>query len=193
MDCIGKKAPSFTAEAVLNEKMIKISLDEIKGRFLVIFFYPMDFTFVCPTEITAFSDAYEKFQAMNCDVMAISTDSVFSHLAWVKAPRKEGGVGGIKIPLVADKDMSISKAYGVLREGGIADRGLFILDTDHVVRHITCNDLGIGRSVDETLRLVEAIQFNLQHGEVCPANWVKGSKTIKPETDASKSYFNAAN
>lgn len=195
MDRIGKTAPSFKATAVLDGKFIDVDSSELakKKRFLVIFFYPMDFTFVCPTEITAFSDALDKFHAMNCDVMAVSTDSEFAHLAWTKASRKDGGVGGIRIPLVADRDHAISKAYGVLREGGIADRGLFILDTDHVVRHITCNDLGIGRSVDETLRLVEAIQYNLEHGEVCPANWVKGSKTIVPTPDDSKTYFGAAN
>jgi len=195
MDRIGKSAPSFKATAVLDQKFIDVDTDNMKskGRFLVVFFYPMDFTFVCPTEITAFSDALDKFHALQCDVMAVSTDSEFSHLAWTKASRKDGGVGGIRIPLVADRDHAISKAYGVLRDGGIADRGLFILDSDHIVRHITCNDLGIGRSVDETLRLVEAIQFNLKNGEVCPANWVKGSKTIVPNPDDSKKYFDAAN
>jgi len=196
MNCIGKSAPTFKAPAVHNEKIIDLDLESMKGkgRYAVIFFYPKDFTFVCPTEITAYSDALDKFNALKCDVMAVSTDSEHAHLAWVKASRKDGGVGGLRIPLVADPSHSISKAYGVLREGeGIADRGLFILDSDHIIRHITCNDLGIGRSVDETLRLVEAIQFNQQHGEVCPANWVKGGKTIVPTPDGSKTYFGAAN
>ncbi|EIE87578.1 peroxiredoxin-1 [Rhizopus delemar RA 99-880] len=154
----------------------------------------MDFTFVCPTEILAFSDRIEEFKALNTAVIGASTDSEFSHLAWINTPRKQGGLGEMKIPLLADKTKSIAKDYGVLiEEAGIALRGLFIIDPQGVVRQITINDLPVGRSVDEVLRLVEAFQFTDKHGEVCPANWKAGEKTIKPSVKDSQEYFNAVN
>ncbi|KAG2176151.1 hypothetical protein INT43_005384 [Umbelopsis isabellina] len=163
------------------------------GQYVVFFWYPMDFTFVCPTEIIAFSDRIAEFKALNTAVIAASTDSEFSHLAWVNTPRKQGGLGEMKIPIIADKTKSIARDYGVLiEEAGVALRGLFIIDPKGTVRQITINDLPVGRSVDETLRLVEAFQFTDEHGEVCPAGWQKGDKTIKPDSKASKEYFESA-
>ncbi|XP_058864124.1 peroxiredoxin-1-like isoform X2 [Acipenser ruthenus] len=159
-------------------------------KYVVFFFYPLDFTFVCPTEITAFSDRVSDFKKINCEVIAASTDSQFSHLAWINTPRKQGGLGSMKIPLLADLSQSISRDYGVLKEDeGIAYRGLFVIDDKGILRQITVNDLPVGRSVDETLRLVQAFQFSDQHGEVCPAGWKPGSDTIVPNVEKSKEYF----
>ncbi|CAO3659174.1 unnamed protein product [Umbelopsis vinacea] len=186
-------APKFSAPAVVDGDFKDISLDDFKGQYVVFFWYPMDFTFVCPTEIIAFSDRIAEFKALNTAVIAASTDSEFSHLAWVNTPRKQGGLGEMKIPILADKTKKIARDYGVLIEDdGVALRGLFIIDPKGIVRQITINDLPVGRSVDETLRLVEAFQFTDEHGEVCPAGWQKGDKTIKPDSKSSLEYFNAA-
>jgi len=187
-------APQFTTTAVLNGCFKEISLSDYAGKYVILFFYPLDFTFVCPTEIIAFSDRAEEFRKIGCEVLACSTDSHFSHLAWCEKPRKEGGLGQINIPLLGDKAMKISRAYGVLKEDeGIPFRGLFIIDGKQVLRQITINDLPVGRDVDETLRLVQAFQFTDQHGEVCPANWKPGAPTMKPDPKGSQSYFNEAN
>lgn len=147
-------------------------------------------TFVCPTEIIAFSDRVAEFRKIGCEVIACSTDSHFSHLAWINTPRKQGGLGGLDIPLLADKSQKIARDYGVLdEESGIPFRGLFIIDGNQKLRQITVNDLPVGRSVDETLRLVQAFQYTDVHGEVCPANWKPGSKTIRPNTAESLKYF----
>uniref|UniRef100_A0A671PCN6 thioredoxin-dependent peroxiredoxin n=1 Tax=Sinocyclocheilus anshuiensis TaxID=1608454 RepID=A0A671PCN6_9TELE len=160
------------------------------GKYVVLFFYPLDFTFVCPTEIIAFSDAVEEFRKINCEVIGASVDSHFCHLAWINTPRKQGGLGHMKVPLVADSLHSISQDYGVLKEDeGIAYRGLFIIDDKGILRQITINDLPVGRSIDETLRLVQAFQFTDKHGEVCPAGWKPGKDTIKPDVQQSKEYF----
>jgi alkyl hydroperoxide reductase subunit AhpC len=153
----------------------------------------MDFTFVCPSEIIQYNDALPRFQALNTSVLAISTDSHYSHLAWQAQPRKQGGLGeNLQLPLVADRAQGISRDYGVLLEDeGIALRGLFLIDPKGTLRQITVNDLPVGRNVDETLRLVEAFQFTDEHGEVCPAGWTQGAKTIKPEPKASLEYFAA--
>ncbi|CAH3187957.1 unnamed protein product, partial [Porites evermanni] len=149
------------------------------GKYLVLFFYPLDFTFVCPTEIIAFSDRVEEFRAINCEVIACSVDSHFSHLAWTEKPRKKGGLGTMNIPLLSDITKQISKDYGVLLEDqGVALRGLFIVDDKGILRQITMNDLPVGRSVDEVLRLVQAFQFTDKHGEVCPAGWRPGNDTV---------------
>ncbi|XP_019645728.1 PREDICTED: peroxiredoxin-1-like [Branchiostoma belcheri] len=184
-------APNFESTAVLPSGEFKtIKLSDYKGKYLVIFFYPLDFTFVCPTEIIAFSDRVDEFRKINCEVVAISTDSQFSHLAWTNTPRKQGGLGQMKIPILSDKAMTISRDYGVLMEDeGIAFRGLFIIDDKGTLRQITINDLPVGRSVDETLRLVQAFQFTDKHGEVCPAGWKPGADTIKPDVKNSKEYF----
>uniref|UniRef100_A0A2P2HZ98 thioredoxin-dependent peroxiredoxin n=2 Tax=Hirondellea gigas TaxID=1518452 RepID=A0A2P2HZ98_9CRUS len=187
-------APDFSGIAVVNGSFQDISLKDYKGKYLVLFFYPLDFTFVCPTEIIAFSDRATEFKKINCEVIACSTDSHFSHLAWVNTSRRSGGLGEMQIPLLADKSMDIARSYGVLKgNDGIAFRGLFIIDDKQNLRQITMNDLPVGRDVDETLRLVQAFQFTDEHGEVCPAGWKPGSKTMKPDPIRSKSYFESAN
>lgn len=183
-------APDFQAMALVDGDFEEISLSKYRGKYVVLFFYPMDFTFVCPTEIIAFSDRAKEFHAIDCEVLACSTDSEYSHLAWVNTPRKLGGLGEMNIPIIADRTHEISKKYGVFKEDdGIAFRGLFIIDQKGNLRQITVNDLPVGRSVDETLRLVQALKFTDIHGEVCPAGWKPGSDTIKPDKQGSKEYF----
>ncbi|KAK9720928.1 Peroxiredoxin 1 [Basidiobolus ranarum] len=187
---IQKPAPQFHGKAVVDGEFKEISLSDYKGQYLVFFFYPLDFSFVCPTEITAFSDKAEEFAKLNCAVVACSTDSKFAHFAWTNTPRKEGGLGSMNIPILSDVTHQISKDYGVyLEESGVAFRGLFIIDPKQNVRIMQVNDLPVGRSVDETLRLLEALQFTDIHGEVCPANWQKGQSTIKPDVGESKEFF----
>nr|Q9NL98.1 RecName: Full=Peroxiredoxin; AltName: Full=AsPrx; AltName: Full=Thioredoxin peroxidase; AltName: Full=Thioredoxin-dependent peroxiredoxin [Ascaris suum]BAA90476.1 thioredoxin peroxidase [Ascaris suum] len=187
---IGKPAPEFTATAVVDGDFKSISLSDYKGKYVVLFFYPMDFTFVCPTEIIAFSEHVGEFKKLGVEVLAASTDSQFSHLAWINTPRKQGGLGEMKIPIISDNNHQISRDYGVLKEDdGIAYRGLFIIDPKGILRQITVNDLPVGRSVTETLRLVQAFQFVDKHGEVCPAGWTPGADTIKPGVKESKAYF----
>ncbi|KAF2894258.1 hypothetical protein ILUMI_11919 [Ignelater luminosus] len=191
---IQEAAPQFKGIAVINGEFKEINLADYKGQYVVLFFYPLDFTFVCPTEIIAFSDRIEEFKKINTAVIAVSTDSQFTHLAWTNVPRKEGGLGEINLPLLADKSGKVSKDYGVLNEStGISYRGLFIIDPKGILRQITINDLPVGRSVDETLRLVQAFQFTDEHGEVCPAGWTPGAKTIKPDPQNSKDYFKSVN
>ncbi|XP_006880848.1 PREDICTED: thioredoxin-dependent peroxide reductase, mitochondrial-like isoform X2 [Elephantulus edwardii] len=183
-------APYFKGTAVVNGEFKDLSLDDFKGKYLVLFFYPLDFTFVCPTEIVVFSDKANKFHDVNCEVVAISVDSHFSHLAWINASRKNGGLGHMNIPLLSDLTKQISRDYGVLLEGpGIALRGLFIINPNGVIKHLSVNDLLVGHRVEETLPLVKAFQFVEAHGEVCPANWTPDSPTIKPSPTASKEYF----
>lgn len=185
-----KPAPAFKGTAVVNGVFKDIKLSDYKGKYLVFFFYPMDFTFVCPTEIIAFSDRVDEFRKAGCEVVAASCDSQFSHLAWINTPRKQGGLGEMKIPLLADKTGEIAKAYGVYNEDtGVPYRGLFIIDGKQKLRQITINDLPVGRSVDEALRLVHAFQYTDVHGEVCPVNWQPGKKTMVPNPSDSKEYF----
>ncbi|GIX69391.1 peroxiredoxin 1 [Caerostris darwini] len=185
-----KPAPYFEGTAVVNGSFKTIKLSDYKNKYVVLFFYPLDFTFVCPTEIIAFSDRVDEFKRINCELIACSTDSHFSHLAWVNTPRKDGGLGKMNIPMLADKSGKISKDYGVYEEkAGIAFRGLFIIDENGRLRQITINDLPVGRSVDETIRLVQALQFTDKNGEVCPAGWKPGDKTMKPDVQGSKEYF----
>jgi alkyl hydroperoxide reductase subunit AhpC len=188
---IQKEAPDFTATAVVNEEFQEIKLSDYRGKYVVFFFYPLDFTFVCPTEIIAFSDRIGEFEKRNCQVIGASIDSQYSHLAWIRMPRKEGGLGGLSYPLVADLTKKISEDYGVLLPGGIALRGLYIIDKVGVLRHITVNDLPLGRNVDEVLRVLDALQHYEKHGEVCPANWRKGQATIDPKK--ANEYFEKAN
>ncbi|XP_055622197.1 peroxiredoxin 1 isoform X2 [Toxorhynchites rutilus septentrionalis] len=189
-----KPAPKFAGTAVINGEFKEIKLEDYAGKYLVLFFYPLDFTFVCPTEIIAFSDRVEEFRKIGCEVIGVSTDSHFTHLAWINTPRKQGGLGELGIPLLADKSMKISRDYGVLQEeSGVPFRGLFVIDGKQNLRQVTVNDLPVGRSVDETLRLVQAFQFTDEHGEVCPANWKPGAKTMVADPTKSKEYFNAAN
>jgi len=189
---IGKPAPEFSGTAVVDGSFKQISIKDYKGKYVILFFYPLDFTFVCPTEIIAFNDRSDEFRKIGCEIVACSADSHFSHLAWVNTPRKEGGLGSMKIPLLADKSGKISRDYGVyIEESGIPFRGLFIIDGNGTLRQITINDLPVGRSVDEALRLVQAFQFTDTHGEVCPAGWKPGDDTMKPDVNGSKSYFAA--
>jgi len=191
---IQHQAPDFTAKAVINGDFKDVTLSDYKGSYVILFFYPLDFTFVCPTEIIAFNDRAHEFEEMGCKVLACSTDSHFSHLAWTNVPRKKGGLGNMQIPIIADKTMEISRKYGVLKEDeGVSYRGLFIIDNKGVLRQITINDMPVGRSVDETLRLVKAFQFTDEHGEVCPAGWNPGDDTMKPDPRGSQTYFNKAN
>jgi len=190
---VGQPAPDFKATAVSDQEFKEISLSDYRGKYVVLFFYPLDFTFVCPTEITAFSDRYSDFSSKNTEILGVSVDSQFSHLAWVQTPRNQGGLGDINYPLVADLKKEIATAYNVLDEAeGIALRGLFIIDPDGIIMHSTINNLPVGRNVDETLRVLQAFQYVQSHpDEVCPANWTPGEKTMKPDPVGSKEFFNS--
>ncbi|XP_055909523.1 peroxiredoxin 1 [Eupeodes corollae] len=194
MPQLQKPAPVFSGTAVVNGQFKEISLKDYKGKYVVLFFYPLDFTFVCPTEIIAFSDRAKEFRNIGCEVIGCSTDSHFTHLAWINTSRKQGGLGQLDIPLLADKSMKVARDFGVLdEESGVPFRGLFIIDGKQNLRQITVNDLPVGRSVDETLRLVQAFQFTDEHGEVCPANWKPGSKSMVADPKKSQEYFSAVN
>lgn len=177
---IGQDAPDFTATTFMDSDFNEnFKLSDYKGKYIILFFYPLDFTFVCPTEIIAFSDRAEEFSKLNCQVLACSTDSHFSHMAWSNVSRKNGGIGEMEIPIIADPSHEVAKKFGVLVPNkGITYRGLFIIDDKFKVRQIIINDLTVGRSVDEALRLVQAIQFVDAHGEACPVNWQPGDKGI---------------
>ncbi|NEP59213.1 MAG: peroxiredoxin [Symploca sp. SIO2G7] len=190
---VGQQAPDFTATAVADQEFKTIKLSDYLGKYVVLFFYPLDFTFVCPTEITAFSDRFEEFKELGTEVLGVSVDSEFSHLAWIQTGRKSGGVGELNYPLVSDIKKEISTAYNVLDpEAGVALRGLFIIDKDGIIQHATINNLSFGRSVDETLRTLTAIQYVQAHpDEVCPEGWKPGEKTMNPDPVKSKVYFSA--
>ena len=186
-------APDFKATAVMPNKTFKedLGLADYKGKWVVLFFYPLDFTFVCPTEITAFSDRVEDFKKLDAEVLGCSVDSHFTHLAWVETPRAKGGLGEIKYPLIADLTKKIGEDYGVMLPNGITLRGLFIIDPKGNLRYQVVHDLGIGRNVDETLRVLAAIQSVDRTGEVCPADWKPGADTMKPDPVGSQEYFSA--
>ncbi|MFV0439504.1 MAG: peroxiredoxin [Desulfopila sp.] len=188
---VTQKAPDFTATAVLPDNTFKedFKLSDYIGKYVILFFYPLDFTFVCPTEILAFNRAVEEFQANNCQLIGISIDSHFSHLAWKNTPVQEGGIGKIHYPLVSDLDKSISRNYQVLLDSGVALRGLFLIDREGIVRHQVVNDLPLGRSVNEALRLLHALQFTEKYGEVCPANWQQGEDALKPTAEGVAKYL----
>ena len=186
---VQKPAPEWTASAVLDKKLTTLSSRDYLGKWLVMFFYPLDFTFVCPTEIIEYSKRSPDFEKLNTKVVGCSVDSKYSHLAFINLPRKEGGLGEMKIPLVSDLTKSISRDFGVLLDDGVAARGTFIIDPKGILRQITINDLSVGRSVDETLRLVQGFQHANEHGEVCPVNWVSGKKTMVANPVDSKKYF----
>ena len=189
---VGNAAPDFNVTAVYDQEFIDVSLSKYKGKYVVLFFYPLDFTFVCPTEITAFSDRYEEFKKLNTEVLGVSIDSQFSHLAWVQTPRNEGGLGDLAYPLVSDLKREVSEAYGVLSDEGVALRGLYIIDKEGIIQHSTINNLAFGRNVDETLRVLQALQYVQDNpDEVCPAGWKPGDKTMKPDPEGSKEYFSA--
>ncbi|KAG2386560.1 hypothetical protein C9374_002304 [Naegleria lovaniensis] len=191
---IQKPAPQFSKTALLPDGSFgTVNLSDYKGKYVVLFFYPLDFTFVCPTEIIAFSEKAEEFRKIGAEVIGASVDSEFTHLAWTQTPRKQGGLGQVNIPLIADLDKSLARDYGVLLENGVSLRGLFIIDDQQNLRQITVNDLPVGRNVDEALRLVQAFQYVAKHGEVCPAGWQQGKPTIKPNPKDSKEYFGSQN
>ena len=188
---IGKPAPTFSVNAVVSGEIVsEFSLNAYRGKYVIFFFYPLDFTFVCPTELHAFEERIDEFKERNTQIVACSVDSCYTHLAWLRTPKSKGGIEGVSFPLVADLNKSISEEYGVLMpEEGIAMRGLFLLDKEGVIRHQVINDLPLGRSVDETLRTLDAlISFN-EHGEVCPANWKTGSRRMKPTKEGLEVYF----
>ncbi|HRD56177.1 MAG TPA: peroxiredoxin [Parachlamydiaceae bacterium] len=187
---IGKEAPDFQAKAVIEKSICDFSLRSLKGQYTVLFFYPLDFTFVCPTELHAFQEKLEEFEKRGTQVVGCSVDSAYSHLAWLNTPKQKGGIEGIDYPLVADLNKTIAKQYGVLdSDAGIAYRGLFLIDKQGIVRHQSINDLPLGRSVDEVLRLLDALIFVQTHGEVCPANWSAGKKSMKPDSAGLEQYF----
>lgn len=190
---VGHSAPDFTATAVVDQEFKTIKLSDYRGKYVVLFFYPLDFTFVCPTEITAFSNRYSEFKDLNTEVLGVSVDSEFSHLAWIQTERNQGGVGDLNYPLVSDIKKEISANYNVLDpDAGVALRGLFIIDKEGVIQHSTVNNLSFGRNIDEALRVLQAIQHVQSHpDEVCPADWQPGEKTMNPDPVKSKDFFAA--
>jgi peroxiredoxin (alkyl hydroperoxide reductase subunit C) len=188
---VGQLAPDFSAKAVQGSDVIEnFKMSSLKGKTVVFFFYPLDFTFVCPTELHAFEEKLDEFKKRGCEVVGCSIDSHFSHLAWLATPKAKGGIQGVSYPIVSDLNKTISADYDVLVEGaGIAYRGLFLIDKEGVVRHQVVNDLPLGRSVDEALRMVDALQFFEANGEVCPANWSQGDKAMKPNQEGLEEFF----
>lgn len=178
---VREPAPEFGGKAVVGGAIKEINSKDFEGKYVLLLFYPMDFTFVCPTEIIAFSDRHKEFEALNAQVIAVSCDSEFSHLAWVNTPRKKGGLGEMKIPVLADKTMEIARDFGVLIDDmGVSLRGLFLIDPKGVLRHATINDLPVGRSVDEALRVLEAFKYADENGNVIPCGWKPGKATMDP-------------
>lgn len=190
MTLVTKQAPEFKGMAVLGDNSFKeIKLADYKGKHVVLFFYPLDFTFVCPSEIIAFDKKLDEFSKRNVQVIGVSVDSEFTHLAWKNTPVNKGGIGNIQYPLVADITKQISRDYGVLFNEAVALRGLFLIDKEGIVRHSVINDLPIGRSVDEAIRVVDALQFVEENGEVCPANWKKGKSSMKASPDGVAEFL----
>jgi peroxiredoxin 2/4 len=188
---IGQPAPDFTATAVMPDNTFNdnFQLSKLKGKYVVLFFYPLDFTFVCPSEILAFDKKLDEFKSRSCEVVGVSVDSHFTHWAWKNTPVEKGGIGNIRYPLVADLTKSIARNYDVLLNDAIAFRGLFLIDKEGVVRHALINDLPLGRNVDEAIRILDALQHFEKHGEVCPANWHKGEDAMKPSAEGVASYL----
>ena len=188
---VTKEAPDFKAPAVLGNNTIveDFTLSQYKGKYVLLFFYPLDFTFVCPSEIIAFNKKLDEFKERGVEVIGVSVDSQFTHFAWKNTPVNKGGIGDIKFPLVADLSKNIARDYGVLFDEAIALRGLFLIDKDGIVRHSTINDLPLGRNVDEAIRMVDALQFFEENGEVCPANWHKGEEGMKPSAEGVAEYL----
>ena len=189
---VGRKAPDFDVAAVVNgsQFMDSIKLSVYKGKYVVLFFYPLDFTFVCPTELHAFQEKLQEFRERNVELIGCSVDSKFSHYAWLNTPRTQGGIKGVTYTLLSDLNKTVSADYDVLLEGaGIALRGLFLIDKEGVVQHQVVNHLALGRNIDEVLRLVDALQFTEEYGEVCPANWNKGDKTMAPTQEGLIEFF----
>lgn len=186
---VGKQAPLFSCKAAINGQIQEVSLEQFQGM-RVLFFYPSDFTFVCPTELHAFQDALPEFEKRKTTVLGVSVDSAYCHCAWLEQPKEEGGIKGIAYPLLSDCTKSISRAYDVLNEEeGIAYRGLFIIDQNRIIQSAHINNVTLGRNIDEILRLIDAIRFVQEHGEVCPANWLEGQKGLEATHEGVKAYF----
>jgi len=187
---VTKQAPNFKADAVLADNSFgQIELSSYQGKYVYLLFYPLDFTFVCPSEILAFNKKLDEFKSRNCEVIAVSVDSKFTHLAWKNTKIEDGGIGQVQFPMVADLNKEITKAYGIEHPASVALRGLFLIDPKGVVRHCVINDLPLGRSVDEALRMLDALQFTDTHGDVCPANWKQGDEAMKPTAEGVASYL----
>jgi len=189
---IGKSACDFTAKAVMPDNSIETEFNlksYLKGHKGILFFYPLNFTFVCPSEIIAFNNRLGEFAVRNTKLIGVSVDSHFSHYAWKVTPHNKGGIGNIQFPLVSDLNKDISKAYNVLTDDGIALRGTFLIDEHFIVRHLLVNDLPLGRNADETLRMVDALDYHITHGEVCPAGWQKGDAGMNPTQKGVSDYL----
>jgi len=191
MPClIGELAPEFDAPAAIEQTMVEsYNLLALRGKYVVLFFYPLDFTFVCPTELIAFQEKLDEFEKRDCQVVGCSIDSAFTHMAWLRTPRTKGGIEGVEYPLLSDIHKSIAREYGVLSHAqGVAFRGLFLIDREGIVRHMLVNDLPLGRSVDEAIRVLDALRFHEEHGEVCPANWIDGESGFVPTQEGLEHY-----
>lgn len=192
MSLVQKNAPDFKGKAVFGHEFKDIKLADYKGKWAVLFFYPLDFTFVCPTEIIDFSERVDDFKKLNAEIIGCSVDSPYTHLAWINTPRKEGGLGEIKYPLLSDLNKTIAQDYGVLTQEGVALRGLFIINPKGQIAYEVVHDLAVGRNPDETLRVLAAFQQVEKTGEVCPSSWKPGAKTMKADPVGAKEYFAAA-
>lgn len=187
---VTKEAPNFKADAVMPDNSFgTVELSSYRGKYVYLLFYPLDFTFVCPSEILAFNKKLDEFKSRNCEVIAVSVDSKFTHLAWKNTPVDNGGIGKVQFPMVADLNKEITRSYGIEHPASVALRGLFLIDPKGVVRHCVINDLPLGRSVDEALRMLDALQFTDTHGDVCPANWKQGDEAMKPTAEGVASYL----
>lgn len=187
---VTKSAPDFTADAVMADNSFgQVTLSSYKGKYVYLLFYPLDFTFVCPSEILAFNKKLDEFKKRNCELIAVSVDSKFTHLAWKNTKIEDGGIGQVQFPMVADLNKEITKSYGIEHPASVALRGLFLIDPTGTVRHCVINDLPLGRSVDEALRMLDALQFTDTHGDVCPANWKQGDEAMKPTAEGVASYL----
>ncbi len=187
---VTREAPDFTAQAAMPDNSFEeLKLSSYRGNYVVLFFYPLDFTFVCPSEILAFNRKLDEFRKKGCEVIGISVDSHFTHMAWRNTPLNRGGIGEIQFPLVSDLDKKISSSYGVLLDDSVALRGLFLIDRDGIVRHAVINDLPLGRNVDEALRMLDALKYTEEHGEVCPADWNPGDEAMVPTAEGVADYL----
>lgn len=187
---VTQPAPDFTADAVLADNSFgQVTLSSYRGKYVYLLFYPLDFTFVCPSEILAFNKKLDEFKSKNCEIISVSVDSKYTHLAWKNTPVDNGGIGQVQFPMVADLNKEITKAYGIEHPASVSLRGLFLIDPTGTVRHCVINDLPLGRSVDEALRMLDALQFTDTHGEVCPANWKQGDEAMKPTAEGVANYL----
>ena len=187
---VTKEAPDFTAQAVMPDNTFAdLTLSKYRDKYVILFFWPLDFTFVCPSEVLAFDKALDEFKKRNTEIIGVSVDSQYTHWAWKNTPVETGGIGNVQFPLVADLNKQISRDYGVLLDESVALRGLFLIDRAGIIRHALVNDLPLGRSVDEALRMLDALQFVEEHGEVCPANWHPGEEAMKPTAEGVAEYL----